>query len=299
MAIEAELRRVLEEDDIPAFQEHQTQRFGVGALISSPFGRAKGCTVNSFLPCATSALVLLGAPATLAQVNVEPIRARLEATGTTFEARFGLVGRRGNTDGLEANGGFLIGFSHGPSLAYLNASGNYAEYDGERQVAKSFAHLRYNYRLCPRVAAEAFAQIENDEFRRLLARELLGIGPRFTLISSALVRLNYGTSVMFEWTQRDDAVPVSSRNVENVRWNNYIALTLVVQERITLTETAYYQPRFDDFGDFWFLNVTSARFQVTDVLASRIDFTLRREAEVPTGVDAVDIELSSSLELTF
>lgn len=264
------------------------------------FGRRLRVTrFPSFLPHAITALVLLGAPATLAQVNVEPIRERLEAEGSIFETRFGLVGRRGNTDGLEANGGFLIGLSHGPSLGYLNASGNYAEYDGARQVAKSFAHLRYNYRLDPLVAAEAFAQIENDEFRRLLARELLGLGPRFTLISSAQVRLYYGTSVMFELTQRNDTVPASSRNVENVRWNNYVALTVVVQERITLTETVYYQPRFDDFGDFWLLNVTGARFQVTDVLASRIDFTLRREAEVPLGVDAVDLELSSSLQLTF
>jgi hypothetical protein len=132
-----------------------------------------------------------------------------------------------------------------------------------------------------------------------LARELLGLGPRFTLVSSDAVRLHFGTSAMLELTQRNDTVPEPSRNVESVRWNNYLALTVALQERITLTETAYYQPRFDDFGDFWFLNVTGAHFQVTDVLVSRIDFTLRREAEVPVGVAPVDAELSSSLELTF
>jgi hypothetical protein len=255
--------------------------------------------VKRFSHYAIFAATLLSPLLALGQVNVEPIRERLEAEGTTFGARLGLVGRRGNTEGIEANGGFLVGLSHGPSLGYLSASGNYAEYDGERQVAKSFAHLRYNYRLYPRLAAEAFAQIENDEFRRLLARELLGLGPRFTLVSSDAVRLHFGTSAMLELTQRNDTVPEPSRNVESVRWNNYLALTVALQERITLTETAYYQPRFDDFGDFWFLNVTGAHFQVTDVLVSRIDFTLRREAEVPVGVAPVDAELSSSLELTF
>lgn len=253
----------------------------------------------TFLRLALPVFALLTPVSLCAQVNVEPIRERLETEGVTFDARLGMLGRRGNTEGLELNAGALLGFSGGRSLGYLSASGNYAEYDGVRQVAKSFAHLRYNYRLLHRVAAEAFAQVETDEFRRLLLRELFGLGPRLTLASSDVIRLYYGTSAMLEFTQRDDSVPEGFRDTGSLRWNNYVALTVAIQERITLTETAYYQPRFDDFGDFWFLNVLGAHFQVTDVLVSRLDFTLRREAVVPQGVKHADLELSSALELSF
>lgn len=251
--------------------------------------------VSKFMWC-----VLLALPrAALAQVNVEPIRRQLETEGYTFNAQLGLVGRRGNSDGAEMNAGLLLGLSRGAQLAYLAASGDYAEYDGTRQVAKSFAHGRYNYRLGQRVAAEVFAQVETDEFRRLLARELFGLGPRVTLVSNDTVRLYYGSSPMLELSQRDQSVPVRSRHVDSIRWNNYLALTVQLDDRIELSETAYYQPRFDDFGDFWLLNVTGAHFHVTKMLVSRIDFTLRREAVVPVGVDPTDAELSSSLELVF
>lgn len=262
--------------------------------------RATSTRVKSFPRYLVPALfgALLSQPAA-AQVNVEPIRQELEASGQKLSARFGMIGRRGNTDGLSLDGGSLIGVSGARHLAYLTASGSYAEYDGTRQVAKSFAHLRYNYGLLPRVAAEVFAQVETDEFRRLVARELFGVGPRFTLLGNAVVRLYYGSSAMLELTQRNDTVPAAARDVESLRWNNYASLTVRVQDRITLSETVYYQPRFGDFGDFWFLNVTGAHFVVTDVLSSRVDFTLRREAVVPAGVRPADAELSSSLEFSF
>jgi hypothetical protein len=244
-----------------------------------------------------SSLALYAAPAS-AQVNVEPIRRQLKEQGFTLQFRQSVTMRTGNTEGIELGAGTLAGLAGGRSLAYVSASADYSWQNGVTQVAKSFVHLRYNHRLFERVAAEAFSQVETDRFRRLRSRLLFGAGPRFTLVENESAELHWGTAAMLELTQRNTTVEASRRHDRSLRWSNYVAFALEAHERITASQTVYYQPRFDDFSDFWLLNVTSVVFNVTDVLASRIDVTVRREANAPANVERVDSEVVSSVELS-
>ena len=236
---------------------------------------------------------------TRAQVNVEPIRQQLSQDGATFQFQQSVKVRTGNTEGVELGSGLLTGWTHQPSLVYLSASGDYSRKNGTTDVAKSFAHLRYNYELADWIAAEAFAQLETDRFRRLRVRELFGLGPRFILLAQQSINLAWGSSTMLEITQRNDSVVRDDRDTTALRWSNYVAVSLQPHPRISVSQTIYYQPRFSDFSDYWLLNVTSLVFEVTDILASRIDVTLRREADVPPNVERLDSEVISSLQLSF
>jgi hypothetical protein len=130
-------------------------------------------------------------------------------------------------------------------------------------------------------------------------RALAGTGPRFILWDAEVGSVAYGASYMLESTKRDDSVDVAFRSRLDHRFNNYSSLNLVPHPSITLSETVYYQPRFDDFGDYWLLSVFSAQFRVTELLSTNLDFTVRHESIVPPNVDETDTELLSSLALTF
>lgn len=247
-------------------------------------------------PCAA---LLLCAVAARAQVNVEPLRQKVRAQGVSGDIRGSISGTTGNTEGITAGGGLLVGVGGGPHLVFLNATGDYSRVNGTLLVDKAFAHLRYNYQLTDWLWAEAFTQIEEDHFRRIQDRELLGTGPRFGVLQSAPLSLFYGTAYMLERTRLNADIAGENRSTIAHRWSNYLALAYQPDERVQLTNTTYYQPRFDDFSDYHLLSVTGLDFKVTDLLHTRIDSTVRYESRVPQGVKTTDVAVKNSIVVKF
>lgn len=243
------------------------------------------------------ALVCWGQPL-LAQVNVEPVRERLKEAGRTLELRANLTGKTGNTEQLALGAGGLLGISDAYSLFYLTASADYSRIDHATNVAKAFGHARYNRELLRWLWWEVFGQTETDRFRRVVVRQLLGTGPRFIALETRELALFYGASYMLELTERSN--PVASERDRRIahRFNNYATINVTPHPQISLSETLYYQPRFDRWTDYWLLSVFAARFTVTQTLSTQIDFTAHRESEVPSGVKRLDTSLISSITLT-
>jgi hypothetical protein len=234
----------------------------------------------------------------LAQVNVEPVRDRLNETGRTLELRANLTGKTGNTEQLAFGAGGLLGIRSARNLFYVTASADYSRIDHAANVAKAFGHGRYNRELLGWLWWEAFGQTETDRFRRVAVRQLLGTGPRFIAMQTPELALFYGATYMLELTERSNAVASDRRRRIAHRFNNYATLNVRPHPQISLSETLYYQPRFDSWADYWLLSVFAARFEVTQTLSTLIDFTLHRESVVPVGVERTDTSLISSITLT-
>lgn len=249
--------------------------------------------------CAGLLCSVLCAEIAHAQVNVEPFRARLKDKERLLALRGALTGRTGNTEGLTFGAGGLVGFSSACDLVYLSGSADYERANRATTVSKAFGHTRYNHLLIEPIWGELFSQLEADRFRRVSLRGLLGTGPRFQIVDVTSWSLVYGASYMLELTRRGDNVSANERSAVHHRFNNYVSFTYRPHARITLSETAYYQPRFDAFGDFWFLSAFVGRFEVTDRLATVFDIVVRRESEAPPGVKTTDAEFVNSIALTF
>ncbi len=235
----------------------------------------------------------------LAQVNVEPVRQRLKTTGRTLHFRSSVAGYQGNTNGLVYSGGALFGLSSEQQMAYLTASADYGRSNSETTLAKAFAHLRYTRRFTRLWAAEAFVQWEHDQFRRITTRELFGVGPRVELLTSEVFSFAGGTAYMLEQTARSDGEETPASNEWKHRLSTYATLTYRPHEHVTVSETLYYQPRLDRFSDYVLLSIFGAHFTVTPVLSSGVDLRVRSESAAPRGVEPTDIEVLSSLSLTF
>ena len=234
-----------------------------------------------------------------AQVNVEPLRRKVGEAGVSGEASGSLTAFQGNTAGMLMGGNLLVGARSSPHWAYTTATGDFSRFDHEVQVAKGFAHARYNYEFFPWVAGELFGQVEADRFRRINLRELLGVGPRWTLVQSVLFEAYWGTAYMLEHTQRSDAVTASDRSKTAHRFSNYVTLRYSPIETIALSSTLYVQPRFDDVEDVNLLSVSFVRFEITDLLHSRLDATVRYESRVPPNIETTDIEIKNSIGAAF
>ena len=243
--------------------------------------------------------VVLSASMARAQVNVEPLRREVKAQGFSGSVKGSISGTTGNTEGITAGGGLLLGAGGGRHLVFLAGTGNYSRINGTLLVDKSFAHLRYNYQLTDWLWAEAFTQIENDNFRRIQDRELVGTGPRFGLLQDKVVSIFYGTAYMLERTRLNAEIAGTSRSTIAHRFSNYIALAYQAGERVQLTNTTYYQPRFDEFSDYHLLSVTGLDFKVTTLLHTQIASIVRYESRVPQGVKTTNVEVDNSIVLKF
>ena len=138
------------------------------------------------------------APVAVAQVNVETLRTSepKQGLGGLLEGNF--TGRTGNTEGMTLGAAGRVDWLMRRHLWFLYATAEYSRINHETNVSKSLAHLRYNYRLWPRLWAEVFTQIEHDRFRRLTDRELIGTGPRVLAIDHAPLQVLFGTAYMLE-----------------------------------------------------------------------------------------------------
>ena len=104
---------------------------------------------------------------------------------------------------------------------------------------------------------------------------------------------------MLEYTHRGATDTVPGGRSWSHRLSTYLAVRVSLQDRILLSSVTYYQPRWDDWGDYRLLSVQGLSFQITPRLSSGIDATLRYEARVPQGVRRGDYEVINSLDLSF
>jgi hypothetical protein len=193
----------------------------------------------------------------------------------------------------------LAGGRTGPHFAYLNLVGDYGHARGQTITAQAFGHLRYNLQVQPWLWGEAFGQMEADQFRRVLRRDLVGVGPRVGHDGDRL-GLFLGTSYMPEWTHLDRRDTADSGQIRfRHRWNNYIALTATPDDRVLLVATVYYQPRFDDFADHNVVIEPAVVFTVTQVLSARIEGRIRHESRPPEEIKSTDYCIRNAVEATF
>ncbi len=278
--------QLLRSADSPRLSPFQGARF--------PTFGARG-VLRAGLVCALAS----AARTSFAQVNVEPLRDQLKTDGQAINVRVSVAGQQGNTNGVQLSSGVFYGVSGEKNLFYTQVSADYAHTNRATQVARAFAHSRYNRRFDSWLLGEGFAQWESDRFRRVQSRGLFGAGPRFEISQNEDFELVYGASYMLEVTERTDSIQASERRRTRHRFNNFGTFLYRIHGQITLAETIYYQPRFDAPSDYWLLSMFSATFQVTPVLSSGLHLTIRHESNAPAPLQKTDSEVLSSLRLTF
>ena len=147
-------------------------------------------------------LLILSVSSVIGQVNIEGLR-NPELDRTNFSVEIDSdIATQNNKDNWELTSELRFDklFDNQSSILVV-VEGEYSEQTVDSikdiQENKGFIHIRYVIPLLS-FELETFGQVELDNFRSLLNRNLLGMGLRYTLQSTKLDNLNYGIGMMYE-----------------------------------------------------------------------------------------------------
>ncbi len=276
--------------------------------------------MRTLAPLLVLALSLVPRPAE-ATVNIEKYRLALEGDGALGSLALSVAAKTGNVSYLETGLSGTLGARRGKNLALLVVSGKYAAKrtgddrledpggtlleEDARYANKLLAALRYNRELSGRLSWEVFSQVEYDEFLRLDQRALGGAGPRVPLAASEQLSLAAGTGYMLEFERQNPDLVAEDPNTLAHRWTSYLSFAWQPMDPLTLSTTAYIQPRLTDFTDFRVLNESEISASITEHLSLGIVFKLRHDSDPALLIEGeppllpTDTEISNKLTLSF
>jgi putative salt-induced outer membrane protein YdiY len=209
--------------------------------------------------------------------------------------------RTGNTELILVSGAATLRYKAGDHLVFAMGKGAYARVRDDQIIGNVFEHLRYRWTLTPRWTAEAFAQHELDQFRRLQLRALVGAGPRVTLADDERAGLIVGVAYMFETEEYDDKAGTTDAGATfyHHRLSSYVLFTSALNEVVSFAETVYFQPKIDDAQDFRVLNETLLQVKLNDRFSFKTAFVLAHDSIPPETVKPTDTALQTGVSFKF
>lgn len=184
-------------------------------------------------------------------------------------------------------------------LFLLISHGKYAEQSQKEFTKNHFEHARYRVTLTPNWHFEAFFQNASNPFKRLEQRILVGCGPRFETIPYQNLFIAVGIGAMFESEHLTATEKNTATEQRNLRATNYIDLKFTFNDIVTLSNTLFYQPRFDQFDDYRLSTAAAMVIKASERIAFPITYSLTKDSTPPEGVKAVDSALITSVKLSF
>lgn len=105
---------------------------------------------------------------------------------------------------------------------------------------------------------------------------------------------------MFEYDRIDVQVgaPDAPETFEH-RWTSYLTMRLAVLEnQLLFQNTVYYQPRFDAFEDFRFLEELEVMSRVGEAFLLGVTLDVLYDSAPPTSVSNTDLRVVSALRVS-
>lgn len=232
-----------------------------------------------------------------ALVSIAPVEIG-ENPGLNGEVSLSLETKSGNTDKESYSASAKVAYDNNVSyVTWAEVSGEYGESEGTKDTNKAFSHLRYIHTTYfDDLKAEAFAQLQSDEFRLIRSRLLGGAGVRYKLFSLFGKDKGYlGLGAFHE------SITYSSNDPdeENVRLNTYFAYTVNINESSQFSYTFYYQPKVDIFSDYVQSHEAQLKVKIYKQLSLRLSVTYDFDSKPPMSVKKKDFTQKTSLVFEF
>jgi len=246
-------------------------------------------------------VLLLGArPASAGIVNVQSVLATEAEPGLSGAVKASADLRTGNVDLLLLSAAPVARYRHGDHLIIGIARGNFGKSKGNRIISRTLEHLRYRNRLSKRLVGEVFLQHEFDQFRRLATRALAGVGPKFALVTSSKLSVDFGAAYMLEYEKlrSDDEMDAGNEQLQH-RASTYLTGSYEIDDRLQFVGTTYAQPLLTGASDIRLLLELQLVVKATDRISFTTAFTVAHDTEPPDAIDETDTRLKSSITVEF
>lgn len=230
-------------------------------------------------------------------VNIETMRSDEDKKGFQSSISYSFFEASGNTEMKSHKTSLRTDYQGERFHTFLALSQKRGKKDNSLYTDKGFAHLRLMIPITKRFTTELFGQKEYNDFTLLLDRTLAGAGLRTVLLHKKEVYDIYlGVGAMKE-REVIDLTPEVTTNV--TRLTNYLSLRAKINEALSFTGTAYYQPRSSDTKDYRILFDGELLFKITKHLSFALEVNHRRDSLPPLSIEKSDTEVVNSLKITF
>ncbi len=161
-------------------------------------------------------------------------------------------------------------------------------------VNSGYQHLRYGYKLFPRLSAEAFLQAQYNRVLLLDYRYLAGIGPRVRIIKKDRHKLYVGCMYMFE--QQSQAFETIKQ--QNHRMSSYVTFNIGLS-KFDFSSTTFYQPVLNDFENYRIASDNNIDVGINNHFNLKIGVNLLFDTRQPPGVPELVYVIRNGISFRF
>ena len=225
--------------------------------------------------------------------ETESIRQRSQDQDVYTNVSFDIAGKGGNSETEEFELGIYHSERSGNHFGFVMATREYATSFDVKSANNSFAHLRYNYYFAEQSSIEVFTQINEDEFRSLDSRKLIGFAYRYELSKAQAV----GIGLFSE--HEDYKVNEHRLSFEQTRINSYWVYSKDISATSYIANTLYYQPNVSEFSDFRAYNKLSINTEITESLYLTFSLLVEHDSKPVLDVEKTDHSYSAGFAYEF
>lgn len=229
-------------------------------------------------------------------VNIEKINIEDKRDPFQGELSFDVSGASGNSDIQATSVGSRMQWNN-TSTKFIVLKYDYAKSSGIKSTDKTFMHFRYINNPLKPITWESFFQLQDDEFKLLKLRTLVGAGYRFKLSpknEKSASRLGLG--LFYSKEEQNDSLQTVD---ELVRFNLYYSYEYNVNKHTSFSSTTYYQPATDEFSDYRALEQLSFQFKIADDLLYFITLDVSYDNQPVNGLEKDDTSYKSGIQYRY
>ncbi len=230
-------------------------------------------------------------------VNVESLRKVTDTSKWSGNVSLDVSLIKNRNDIFKITNRAHLQYQNNRNLYLLVTNLNFQQLDNSKFVNSGTIHLRYNYKLRPKIAWEVFFQSQYDAISNIDLRNLTGTGPRFKLGRSEKYKFYTGTLVMYEYEKSTETF--GSQINRDIRGSMYLSFSLYPSDQVAMVSTTYYQPKFSAFRDYRISNETSLAFTIAEGLGFKSTFTLLFDAFPPSDVPQTQYAWTNGVVYSF
>jgi len=231
-----------------------------------------------------------------AYIDITPIEVR-ENPGITGSMAFSLSTKRGNVEKNEYTINANIRYDNNTTYAIWFFGGyNYAKAHNTEIEDSKFAHIRYLHVLTATLYGEIFAQTEQDKFKDLSNRSLIGADARYRFFSSSKYGKGYiSLGAMLETIRYKN--PQIDPNEDNIRLSTYLFYTKNFESKATFNAFAYYQPCIDKFSDYTIISMAEVQFPIYKNFHIIVSIKANYDSKPPKFSDIKNYDVTQKIAL--
>lgn len=229
-------------------------------------------------------------------LNVESLRKVTDTSGFSGSASLDFSLKKDLNEYIGLRSNIHVQYKMNNHLVLLKNDIEFQRIAGNKFANSGISHLRYNYKILPRIIWEVFTQAQYNKVSKINFRGLVGTGPRFKLTDSQLYNFYLGTLIMYEQEELDDELGTVQRDI---RGSTYFSFSLYPLSNISVISTTYYQPKLSGFGDYRVSSQTSLLVKMFDNFSFKTTYTYIYDEFPAEGIPQSQYNFSSGIAYTF